>query len=598
MGWFLLPALIIALLVASLMLLHRRATLQRMSASLSALATAKQRGSHRARLQHPHIDLSQCIGCGTCVKACPENGVLDLIHGQAVVIHGARCVGHGLCADACPVGAIVLTLGDLTERRDLPALTEELEASSVPGLFLAGEVTGYALIRTAIAHGTAIVDLIANRIAQTSAPTSNDPTAPLDLCIVGAGPAGIAASLQAKAKGLQFVTLEQEALGGAVSQYPRRKLVMTQPVDLPLHGRLKRTSYSKEELMELWADLARQHELPIRTGEAFESLQKTDAGDFLVTTNCNVHRARYVCIALGRRGTPRKLGVPGEDLPKVAYSLIDAQSYQRRRIVVVGGGDSAIEAALGLAEQPGNQVTLSYRGSSFSRLKARNEARLLEAVQAEKLQCLLESHVREISPRSVRLEIIAEDQPPVERRIDNDEVFIMAGGIPPFKLLEQCGVSFDPSDRPPPAPLTERGTGLLKALAAALALSLAVMAWVVSFRSYYGASPSARPLSLWHDFLRPSSTFGLGCGIGATLLILANLLYLVRRNWWEGLPGSLAAWMTSHVATGILAFLLALVHASLSPGKTIGGHAFAALGVLVATGAIGRYFYSFVPRAA
>lgn len=594
MGWLLLPALILALLLAVLVLLARHAELRRMSSKLSALATAKESGSHRARLQYPHVDLSRCMGCGTCIKACPEEGVLELIHGQAVVIHGARCVGHGRCAAACPVGAIDLTLGDLQDRRDIPALSDSLEATGAPGLFLAGEVTGYALVRTAISHGTSIVNEVARRLRNAPA---TDPDQ-LDLCIVGAGPAGFAASLQAKSQELRFVTLEQEALGGTVSKYPRRKLVMTQPVDLPLHGRLKRTSYSKEELMELWADLASQYQLPIRTGHQLAQVIPDPSGGFQIHTNQGIVRARYVCLALGRRGTPRKLGVPGEELSKVAYSLIDAQSYHDRNILVVGGGDSAIEAALGLAEQPGNRVTLSYRKPAFFRIKARNETRLRNAIERKALNCILSSDVLEITEKTVRLNVKREDQTSGEITLNNDDVFIMAGGIPPFELLEKCGVSFDPNDREAPPPLVERGTGLITALSSALLLAVFVLAWVLLYQQYYWASQALRPLSELHDQLRPSSPLGLACGIGAVGLMAANLTYLLRRNWFEWIPGALTSWMTSHVITGLLALLLVLIHAAMSPRHTVGGHAFAALCFLVITGAIGRYFYSFVPRAA
>jgi thioredoxin reductase/ferredoxin len=596
MGWLLLPALILTLSLAILLLRLRREELRRLSNRISALDNAKAKGSHRARLQYPHIDLSRCMGCGTCVKACPEDGVLDLIHGQAVVIHGARCVGHGLCAEACPVGAIDLTLGDLQGRRDIPALTDSFEVAGVADLFLAGEVTGYALIRTAISHGTAIANEVAKRVATNA--TTAVPGEMLDLCIVGAGPAGVAASLQAKATGLRFVTLEQESLGGTVSKYPRRKLVMTQPVDLPLHGRMTQTSYSKEELVELWTDLAAKNELPVRTGEEFTGVRKNGGGGFVVSTRSGEYRARFVCLALGRRGTPRKLGVPGEEFPKVAYSLIDAQSYRNRRILVVGGGDSAIEAALGLAEQEGNEVTLCYRKPAFFRIKARNEARLMQGLQAGRLACILSSQVREITSSSVSLEVTNEGASPIKLSVDNDEVFIMAGGIPPFQLLEECGVSFDPEDRTTPPPLVERGTGLLNALAAVLASTIAVFVWVLMFGQYYWASHTRRPLMELHETLRPSSPFGLACGLVATMLIVANLSYLARRNWLDWIPGSLSAWMTSHVVTGFLALLLVLVHAAMSPSQTVGGHAFAALGFLVVTGTIGRYFYSFVPRAA
>jgi hypothetical protein len=232
-------------------------------------------------------------------------------------------------------------------------------------------------------------------------------------------------------------------------------------------------------------------------------------------------------------------------------------------------------------------------------LKARNESRLLEAIQAGKLECFFESHLREIAPQTVRLELTRRDSEPASRVLENDDVFIMAGGVAPFALLEKCGVSFDPADRPAEAPLAERGSGLLHALAAALALSISALVWTLLFRDYYRLPDAERPLSELHDSLRSSSPIGLGCGVAATLLIAVNLSYLLRRNWLRGwIPGSLTSWMTSHVVTGILAFLLALIHAGMAPRATLSGHAFAALGILVITGAIGRYFYSFVPRAA
>jgi thioredoxin reductase len=592
-GGYVLIGMGIALVLELLVLLRRRSETRALSERLTEISEAKKSGSHAARLQFPHVDLSRCLGCGTCVTACPEEGVLALVHGQATVIHGARCVGHGLCARECPVGAIELTLGDTSQRKDLPALTEQLESKNVPGLFLGGEVTGYALIRTAIAHGTSIADEVARRVS--SAPPPRGAGEDLyDLVIVGAGPGGLSCSLQAKARGLRFVTLEREQLGGTVSKYPRRKLVMTQPVSLPLHGELKNTSYSKEELMELWAKLARDHELPVLVGQEFKGLERRQDGTFLVRTLTGAFSARFVCLALGRRGTPLKLGVPGEELPKVAYGLVDAQSYRDRAILVVGGGDSAIEAALALAEQPGNLVTLSYRKAAFFRLKARNESRLRDALAEGSLEVIYESDVKEIRAKDVVLRAPSE-----ELTLLNDDVFILAGGTPPFKLLESAGVSFDPQDRPAPVPLVERGTGLIKALFAALVFVLLAGAWIWLRRGYYFLPDALRPESPLHDLLRPAGPVGLASGVAAALLIFANLGYLLRRfPLWIRISGSLKGWMTSHVATGILALLLVLIHAAVSPRNTLGGHAFAALAVLVLTGAVGRYFYSFVPRAA
>ncbi len=588
----------------------RRREVAGLAHGLAERRVAKERGSHRARLQYPFVDLTRCIGCGTCVRACPEDGVLEVLHGQAAVVHGARCVGHARCAAACPTGAISITLGDLSQRRDIPVLEPSLEAVGSPGLFLAGEVTGHALVRTAISQGLAVAVEVGRRVESAAAPASRRAgtiehggvatleAPPLDLVIVGAGPAGIACALGAKERGLSAVILEQEVLGGTVAKYPRRKLVMTQPIDLPLVGRLDRSSYTKEELMEVWERIVRDQELDLRSGEAFFSVERQSDGHFLVKTSGREWRARFVCLALGRRGSPRKLGVPGEELSKVAYSLLDAESYVDRRILVVGGGDSAVEAALGLAEQPGNRVALSYRKNAFSRLKARNEARLRDALAEQRLEVVFESDVLRIEPDHVEL-AIGTREPRSVRILENDEVFILAGGLPAFELLERNGVSFDPAQRAPTPALAERGSGLILALGAALVVTLMVVAWAFVFRDYYQLPSHERVASSRHAWLRPSGIVGLTLGLLAAGLILTNLTYLIRRRPTSPIRwGSLRSWMTSHVATGILSLVLALAHSAFDPRDTVGGHALILLVVLVSTGAIGRYFYAYVPRAA
>jgi hypothetical protein len=305
--------------------------------------------------------------------------------------------------------------------------------------------------------------------------------------------------------------------------------------------------------------------------------------------------ARAVVLALGRRGTPRRLGVPGEDLQKVAYSLLDAHGYQGRRILVVGGGDSAVEAALGLAEQPGNEVVISYRKEAFFRLKSRNEARVAQAIAAGELHPLFGSRVVEIRPDLVVLERADGTQ----RGLANDDVFVFACGTPPTEVLAASGVSFDPEEREAAPVLAEQGTGLIPALAAALTLALAVGAWSFAHADYYGAPLVERPHHPDHPLLAPTGSAGLAAGIAAAACVLANLSYLARRSQrcaW--IPGSLRAWMTAHVVTGVAALLLATAHSAMAPRETVGGHAAWALAFLVLTGAIGRYLYRFVLRAA
>ena len=596
MSWTLLTALVLALGLALLVALHRRSELARMARRVRERERAVRQGAGGAQLQYPVVDLSRCLGCATCVAVCPEGGVLEVVHGQAVVINGARCQGVSACERECPVGAIQVTIANLEERRDVPVLSPDLEAPDSPGLFLAGEVTAHALIKTAVDHGAAVANRVARRVAEQGR------NGALDLCVIGAGPAGLACSLEAKRLGLSFVTIEQaDGPGGTVARYPRRKLVVTQPVDLPLYGRLERHSYEKEELVELWQRIAEEQELPIQGGEVFEGLERSEHGTYLVRTQKSVIEAHNVCVAIGRRGTPRRLGVPGEALPKVAHGLLDASSYQGRAILVVGGGDSAVETALGLAEQPGNRVTLSYRKEAFFRIRQRSEERLQAALAENELEVLYQSEVRAIHPDAVELELFG----PAGSRltaIPNDEVFVMTGGAAPFEMLERAGVSFDPARRAPAVEIVEQGTGLVQALAAGFALALCALAWALWHADYYVLPPALQPSHPKYTWLRPGMGAGLSFGIGATALIAVNLAYLLRRA--PGLSsrifkwGSLKVWMTSHVATGILAFLCATLHAAMNPRDTVGGRAYLALFVLLVTGAIGRYLYAWVPRAA
>lgn len=386
-------------------------------------------GMDKASGQYPLVDAGACIGCGTCVAACPEGDVLGIVMGKAVVINGSRCIGHGKCAEACPVGAIQVGLGDITKRDDIPLLDENNQ-TNVPGLWIAGELSGFALISNAVRQGVRVIEAIGSALLGDG---SGDI---LDVLVVGAGPAGMSAGLAAREKGLETVILDQQGPGGTILQYPRRKLVMVQPVPIPGFGKLDRREYTKEDLLDIWESLHQQQGLDIRTGVRVTALQKADEG-FVVQSTEGEFRARHVVLALGRRGTPRRLNVPGEDLSKVAYKLIDAESYAGRRVLVVGGGDSAVEAAMGLAHQDGAQVTLSYRKAELLRIKQRNAERIGPLIEAGTIDFRGASTVASIDQESVTLD--TKDGPVV---LPNDDVFILAGGLPPFGLLREMGVRF------------------------------------------------------------------------------------------------------------------------------------------------------------
>jgi thioredoxin reductase len=325
------------------------------------------------------------------------------------------------------VGAITMVMTSPSMGADMPYLTPEYE-TTIPHLFIVGELGGLALIKNAVNQGRDCIDTISARLGNASDPTSDI----YDVLIIGAGPAGISASLRAIEKKLHYVTLEQDEVGGTVAKYPRQKLVMTSPVEFPMYGKFNKTELSKENLLAFWDMVLNRSDFNARTGEKVENVIRANDGVFTVKTANNEYKSRAVILALGRTGTPRKLGVKGEELPKVMYRLIEADHYVNKNILVVGGGDSAVEAAMGLANQSGNRVTLSYRQAQFSRIKDRNAKRVEECVHSGKLTVVFNSTPLEFKPSSVVLDVEGKAQ-----EIPNDFVWIFAGGTPPYDFLPQ-----------------------------------------------------------------------------------------------------------------------------------------------------------------
>ena len=375
---------------------------------------------------HPKIDIAACIGCASCVKICPED-VLGIVGGHAAIVSGTKCVGHSLCVDVCPVGGITLQFGAPRHGMEIPMYNDNYE-SNIDGLYIIGELGGVGLVKNAVAQGLkAVGDIIRKN--------RRGPANGYDVVIVGAGPAGIAAALACKANSLRYVVLEQDAVGGTVLHYPRKKLVLTSPVELPLYGKLKVSEISKEELLAIWKDIIGRFSINILTQHKVELIDSVN-GAFSVKAKGTTFLAGTVLLAIGRRGSPRKLGVPGEELPKVMYRLIEAETYNQRHLLVVGGGDSAIEAAIGLASQRGNTVTISYRKEDFVRLKEKNETRIRDFMKSGKIKTIFNSNVVEIKPDM----IFVQEGDKIIHNLPNDFVFVFAGGELPTELLKRAGV--------------------------------------------------------------------------------------------------------------------------------------------------------------
>ncbi|HEX6764153.1 MAG TPA: NAD(P)-binding domain-containing protein, partial [Polyangiaceae bacterium] len=396
-------ALVFGLVVA---FARRRATLLQRRRSSVPLVRADA-GTRRL----PVIDAARCLGCNACVDACPYD-VLEMSRYVAVVSRPEQCCGAGPCLVACPNGSLVLHEGPApAEPRRLSARLESLERT---GIFVAGDASGGSLIRSALEQGVLVADAVVQDLAQRPRARSNaegSERSPVDLVVVGAGPAGLAAGLEAKARGLSVVVLEQASIAESIRRFSRDKLVLdAQPAGaarLPLWiGDTK-----KEELLRRWLRDVRAQGLDVREGARVVGVDATAGGAFRVRAlgpdgvEFSTWGSRVV-VATGRRGSPRKLSasVPDAALGRVHYELSDARAFAGSRAVVVGLGDVAMETALALSLQPGTSVTIVHRGNGFSRGHKRNIEALARRIAEGRIGLYFEAEVRAIGNERIVVE--------------------------------------------------------------------------------------------------------------------------------------------------------------------------------------------------
>lgn len=598
--WIVSGSLVSVGLLAGGHLGRRWARQRRDAAALQARAALEPRPP---RSLHPVIDPDICIGSLSCLRACPEGDILGVVNGAAHLVHADHCIGHGRCAAECPVGAIRLVFGTAERGVDLPEVDETFE-SSRPGVHVVGELGGMGLIKNAAVQGLEV----AERLAEI-APRGGPPVA-----VVGAGPAGLAAAIGLKARGVPFRLLEQDTLGGSIAHYPRKKLTMTEPVELPLVGKLGKRTIRKEELLATWRRALARSGVEVEEGVKVEGIDGED-GRFVVRTSKGPVEASKVVLATGRRGTPRRLGVPGEELEKVLQGLIDPEQFDGDEVLVVGGGDAALEAAAQLAETSTARVTLSYRGAELARCREANRRKVEALAAAGRVRLLLGSEVIAIRPREVELRVNGR-----AATLENDYVLVSIGGELPLEFLARAGVALRRYHGEAPgapgrrgdvqgggireqrrrvAAQQERGDQIRRrvrrALLAAAGLSiLALLAW--TGREYYPLERVDRLRSPLHPSLKPAGPWGHGVGIAATAFMLSNFLYAVRKRWKRlAAAGGIRGWLDFHVFVGFMSPLVIAFHAAFQSNNLLATGTAGALGVVVFTGVVGRFIFGAVP---
>lgn len=307
--------------------------------------------------------------------------------------------------------------------------------SNIRGLYLIGDLARSPVIKTAINQGWEVIQHIAElpEMKQKVGAT-------YDIAIVGAGAAGLSAAIEAKKRGLSYLIFDKRETASTVADFSRGKIIYAEPRELPVQGDLPiRDDGPKEALLQGWQETIAKFGIEVREDEEVKDIGGRD-GDFEVITTAGRYPVRKVVLAMGKRGNPRQLGAPGEHLPKVHYKLTEPDQFSDLDVLVVGGGDSAIENALVLCWT--NRVTLSYRRGEFARPNQRNLKAIQEAVHQGRIKVIFNSEVCEIREEEVTLCKAGATGERIEA-LKNDAVFVQIGAELPLDFLRQLGIRFE-----------------------------------------------------------------------------------------------------------------------------------------------------------
>jgi thioredoxin reductase/ferredoxin len=381
------------------------------------------------------INDDRCTGCDACVAVCPTN-VLDLVANKSRVLRFEDCIQCEACMFACPTEALVMfPEGAHPPPLKVPEMDENF-MTAVPGQYLIGEVAGKPLVKSAANLGRAVVE---HMLATGMQPgVFGDSGTEVDVAIVGSGPGGLSAALSCIQRNLTYVVLEKEQqIASTIARYPKGKLVMAEPYDTANLSLLPVFDSSKEQLIPIWQELLERVQVAVRLGESVETVQQQRDGTFEVRSTVATYRAQRVVLSIGTRGKPRTLQVPGENLPKVFSLLEDPDEWRGRNVLVVGGGDSACEAALALADA-GAKVIISYRGKGFQRAAPKNKQAMEQYAHEGRIKAKLGSQVLAFEPDSVTIALGDGTQ----KRYPNDGAFVLIGADPPVAWLEKMGIRF------------------------------------------------------------------------------------------------------------------------------------------------------------